>query len=88
MFMINDREKIREAMNLAVDVMKQSYDEKRKDGKVSPKVGAVILFEDGTMESAFRGEIRIGDHAEYTLIDKKLRTKKLDEAILFATLEP
>ncbi len=75
-------------MNLAVDVMKQSYDEKRKDGKVSPKVGAVILFEDGTMESAFRGEIRIGDHAEYTLIDKKLRTKKLDEAILFATLEP
>ncbi len=86
--MINDQKKIREAMTLAVNVMKQSSCEKRKDGKVPPKVGAVILFDDGTMESAYRGEFRSGDHAEYTLIDKKLRTRKLEEAILFATLEP
>lgn len=75
-------------MALAVTVMKQSIDEPRKDNKVSPKVGAVLLKVDGTVETACRGELRYGDHAEFTLIERKNRSEKLDGAILFATLEP
>jgi ATP-dependent DNA helicase RecG len=77
-----------ELMALAVKVMKQSIDEPRKDGKVSPKVGAVLLKTDGTVEAAYRGELRYGDHAEFTLIERKNRSKKLDGGVLFATLEP
>lgn len=74
-------------MELAVEVMRKSVDEINKDNP-SPKVGAVIVFPDGTYETAFRGEYRDGDHAEYTLIDKKFRTKDLSDCWLFATLEP
>jgi len=51
-------------------------------------VGAVLVKPDGTVETACRGEIRQGDHAEYTLLDKKNRIAKLDGCILFSTLEP
>ncbi|MGJ8640732.1 MAG: ATP-binding protein [Opitutaceae bacterium] len=75
-------------MALAVEEMKRSIDEPRKDDKVSPKVGAVLLKMDGTVETAHRGELRYGDHAEFTLIERKNRSEKLDGGILFATLEP
>lgn len=75
-------------MALAVEVMHRSIDELRKDNKVSPKVGAVLLKTDGTVETAHRGELRYGDHAEFTLIERKNRSEKLDGGILFATLEP
>ncbi|HTF17133.1 MAG TPA: ATP-binding protein [Chryseolinea sp.] len=78
----------RKYMQLAIDVMKDSIAEVRKDGKVSPKVGAVLVFPDGTTKAAFRGELREGDHAEYTLIERKGIGDKLDECILFGTLEP
>ena len=55
---------------------------------MSPKVGAVLLKENGKVETAFRGELRYGDHAEFTLIERKNRSEKLDGGILFATLEP
>lgn len=77
-----------ELMELAVEVMRKSIDEPRKDGKVSPRVGAVQLKADGTVETAHRGELRYGDHAEFTLIERKNRSEKLDGGILFATLEP
>ena len=77
-----------ELMALAVDVMNQSIDEPRNDSKVSPKVGAVLLKADGTVETAHRGELRDGDHAEFTLIERKNRSEKLDGSILFATLKP
>jgi ATP-dependent DNA helicase RecG len=74
-------------MELAIDVMRQSVSEPRDD-KASPKVGAVLLKPDGTVETACRGELRYGDHAEYTLLERKNRGNKLDGSILFATLEP
>ncbi len=75
-------------MEMAIDVMGQSVNEPRADGKASPLVGAVIYKPDGTVETACRGELRYGDHAEYTLLERKNRGNKLDGAVLFATLEP
>ncbi|MBU0489290.1 MAG: hypothetical protein KKD31_15195 [Bacteroidetes bacterium] len=74
-------------MELAIEAMKRSVNELNKDAP-SPRVGAVLVFPDGTYETAYRGEFRDGDHAEYTLLDKKFRTKDLSECWLFATLEP
>lgn len=75
-------------MKMAIDAMNNSIEEPRTDGKVSPKVGAVLIKPDGTVESASRGELRYGDHAEFTLLERKNRSEKLDGSILFATLEP
>ena len=62
---------------MAIDVMRKSIAEPRTDGKVNPKVGAVLLFPDGTVEKAHRGELRDGDHAEFTLIERKCADKDL-----------
>ncbi len=75
-------------MQMAIDAMNDSIGEPRTDGKVSPKVGAVLIKPDGTVESASRGELRFGDHAEFTLLERKNLSEKLDGSILFATLEP
>ena len=84
----------RKLMQLAVDVMKKSVSEPRPDDDVPPKVGAVLWKPDsedgmfGTVETAYRGELRNGDHAEFTLLERKNRANVLDGCILFATLEP
>lgn len=78
----------KELMQLAIDVMNKSINEPRADGKVPPKVGAVLAFPDGRVETAFRGELREGDHAEFTLMERKLANENLEEAVLYTTLEP
>jgi ATP-dependent DNA helicase RecG len=78
----------RKLMEQAIEVMRQSVAEPRKDGKASPLVGVVLWKPDGTVETAYRGELRDGDHAEYTLLERKNRHCKLDGTALFATLEP
>ena len=78
----------RQLMERAIHVMHQSVSDSRTDGKSSPLVGAVLWEPDGNLESAYRGEFRDGDHAEYTLLERKKRTSRLDDAVLFATLEP
>lgn len=77
----------RKLMELAVDVMNQSTQEPRGDGKASPRVGAV-LWNGGTIDTASRSELRDGDHAEFTLLERKNRDIKLDGAVVFSTLEP
>jgi len=67
----NTRKDPKEYMRIAVDVMKKSIEE-RKNNKPSPYVGAVLVFPDGSYDTAYRGELREGDHAEYTLLDKKI----------------
>ena len=78
----------RELMELAVEVIDQSLAEPRDDGKASPLVGAVLWKPDGSVETASRGELRDGDHAEYTLLERTNRSNRLDDAVLFSTLEP
>jgi ATP-dependent DNA helicase RecG len=75
-------------MRLAVEEMHRSVPERREDGKTSPLVGAVLWLPDGTVEAAHRSEFRDGDHAEYTILERKLRATKLDQGVLFTTLEP
>lgn len=75
-------------MELAIKVMLDSKNEPRPDGKVPPQVGVVIVFPDGNTKTAFRGELREGDHAEYTLMERKLAATPLEDCVLFTTLEP
>jgi ATP-dependent DNA helicase RecG len=78
----------RKLMEKAIEVMKLSINEPRADNKASPQVGAALCKPDGSVETAHRGELRQGDHAEFTLLERKNRANKLDGCILFATLEP
>jgi ATP-dependent DNA helicase RecG len=75
-------------MQLAIAEMNKSKNEPRPDGKVPPKVGAILVFPNGKVIQAHRGELREGDHAEFSLLERKLGHEKLDDCILFTTLEP
>lgn len=75
-------------MELAADVMESSIKEPREDGVISPEVGAVLIMPDGSRETACRGQLRQGDHAEFTLIERMMGAVALNQAKLFVTLEP
>lgn len=77
----------KEYMKLAVAVMKKSIPERKKKNP-SPYVGAVLVFPDGTIDTAYRGEQREGNHAEYVVLDRKNSHRDLTGCWLFATLEP
>jgi ATP-dependent DNA helicase RecG len=75
-------------MEKAVEVMRQSVQENRADGTPSPLVGAVLVKPNGDTVTAARGELRDGNHAEFTLLERKCFAEKLDGGVLFTTLEP
>lgn len=75
-------------MEKSIEVMRQSVSESRKDAKPTPLVGAVIVFPNGKYDTACRGELREGDHAEFTLLERKHRSDNLAGCTLYATLEP
>ncbi len=72
----------------AIEAMRASIAEPRGDGKVSPRVGAALLKPNGEIQTASRGQLRMGDHAEFTLLERMNRAEALDGCRLFATLEP
>lgn len=80
-----EQELIDTLMKLAIDSGKNSIHE---DGKLSPKVGAVIIKNGEILGHSFRGQLGNGDHAEYTLFEKILTGKDVSGATLFTTLEP
>jgi pyrimidine deaminase RibD-like protein len=72
-------------MNLAIDQARYCVSE---PGKISPRVGAVIARGGEVLGAAFRGELAPGEHAEFTLLERKLKDATLAGATLFTTLEP
>jgi diaminohydroxyphosphoribosylaminopyrimidine deaminase / 5-amino-6-(5-phosphoribosylamino)uracil reductase len=75
----------KKAMELAISIAKEADAE---DARLHPKVGAVLMRDGQVLASAFRGELGPGDHAEFTLLQKKLFGENLRGSTLFTTLEP
>lgn len=57
--------------------------------KPDPLVGAILATREGkVLAKSYRGELRIGEHCEFTLIERKLKDKNLKDCVLYVTLEP
>lgn len=82
------KDELNKHFELAIEEMKKSVREDRPDGKIDPAVGAVIVLPNGEVHSAHRGELRNGNHAEYTLLERKLAATDCTGATMFVTLEP
>lgn len=77
----------RELMEISIKEMKKSKSEHTT--KLDPKVGAVLATKDGRLLStAFRGEIRAGNHAEFVLIERKNVNNDISGCVVYTTLEP
>ncbi len=72
-------------MRLAVNEAKNS---KVEDERVHPRVGAVLVRDGTILARAHRGDLSAGDHAEFTIFEKKLPGMDLKKSTLFTTLEP
>jgi len=77
----------RKFMELAIDEMHKSRSEHTQ--KSDPMVGAILVAANGQQLGAtHRGDLRVGDHAEFTLIERYLTGTNLENATLYVTLEP
>lgn len=73
-------------MQMAIEESRQSRDE--NDGRVHPRVGVVVVKDGKVLATAHRGEISLGDHAEYTALERRLPSTNLTGATIYTTLEP
>jgi pyrimidine deaminase RibD-like protein len=72
-------------MRLAIEQAKLC---KPEDDRAHPKVGVVLVKEGKVMGTSYRGELAQGDHAEYTLLERRLRDTDLSGTTMYTTLEP
>ncbi len=76
-----------ELMQMAIEESRLSIPE--HTDKTDPLVGAIIATAEGEiLAQAHRGELRVGEHCEYTLIERKLVNENLQGCVLYVTLEP
>jgi pyrimidine deaminase RibD-like protein/NTP pyrophosphatase (non-canonical NTP hydrolase) len=78
-------EKDHEFIRQAIEASKYCPDE---PGKPTPKVGAVVVRDGAALAVAWRGEEHPGDHAEFTLLEKKVGGAMTSGATVYTTLEP
>jgi len=76
----------RKIMELAIEIAKKSKPE--SDNRIHPKVGVVIVKNAEVLARSCRGELCEGEHAEYTVLERKLKDRDLTGSILYTTLEP
>ncbi|HOT15699.1 MAG TPA: hypothetical protein PK252_13150, partial [Bacteroidales bacterium] len=86
-YKIGNKYSTRELIELAIEESHKSIPE--HTDKTDPLVGAIIATADGELlATAHRGELREGEHCEYTLIERKLVNMNLKGCVLYVTLEP
>jgi ATP-dependent DNA helicase RecG len=74
-------------MELSILEMMESKAE--HSDRADPKVGAVLVDRNGAyFDKAYRGELRIGDHGEFTILERKHPGEDLSGFSLYTTLEP
>ena len=73
-------------MKLAIKAAQKSKSE--PDKRIHPKVGVVIVKNGNILATGCRGELCAGEHAEYTVLERKLKDKDLTGSILYTTMEP
>ena len=76
----------RKYMEMAVEEARRSKPE--DDGRVHPMVGAVVVKDGKVLAKAHRSELGKGDNAEYTALEKKLRSTPVAGTTVYTTLEP
>ncbi|MBI5138798.1 MAG: hypothetical protein HZA95_03290 [Candidatus Vogelbacteria bacterium] len=72
-------------MRLAIREARRSNHE---DDSIHPYVGVVVVRDGEILASACRGDRGLGDHAEFTALEKKLKKDKLAGCTVYTTLEP
>lgn len=78
----------------SIELMEMAYQESLFSihdhvNKPDPLVGAILINADGLiLATSHRGELRIGEHCEFTLIERKLKSENLKGCHLYVTLEP
>jgi pyrimidine deaminase RibD-like protein len=72
-------------MRMAIEEARLSRSE---DARPHPRVGVVVVKDGIILKQAHRGELALGDHAEYTALERKLGDKNLTGGTIFTTLEP
>jgi pyrimidine deaminase RibD-like protein len=70
-------------MELAIKAARESHGDLS-----SPRVGAVAVSKGELIGTAYRGEIKAGEHAEFTLLERHLPEYPLAGTTVYTTLEP
>lgn len=75
----------RDLMLRSIQLAKNCHGE---PGKISPKVGALVTARGSVLGEGFRGELAGGEHAEFTVLERKLPEAALAGSTIYTTLEP
>src|ERR1035441_5103015 len=74
--------------DLAARAVEEARHSRHEVGRTPLFVGAVAAQGPNLLDAAHRGEFDPGEHAEFTLLERKLKTAVLAGATVFTTLEP
>ncbi len=74
-----------EFFRLSIEEARKS---KSETGRIQPKVGVVVIRDGELLGKGHRGEFHPGEHAEFTVLERKLKDETLTNCTVFTTLEP